>query len=87
MLTDYDPDPVVACRHKWTFRCWRKDTGSGESSSLRWMVEVCRRCGASRITHYAGRTKMNGYSYAENVEEALLGRPYALQRVEAVLQN
>jgi hypothetical protein len=51
------------------------------------MVESCRRCGASRITHYAGRYKMRGYSYAENVAEALLGRPYAVPRLAAVLQN
>lgn len=87
MLTDYDRDSVVSCRHGWRFRCWYHDIGSGEGGSLRWMVESCRRCGASRITHYAGRYKMRGYSYAENVAEALLGRPYAVPRLAAVLQN
>ena len=87
MLTDYDPDPVVACRHRWAFRCWHKDIGSGQDGCLRWMVELCRRCGAARITHYAGRFKMHGYSYAENMAEALLGRPYAVRALEGVLQN
>ena len=86
MLTDYDPDPVVACRHRWVFRLWYKDIGSGQGT-LRWMLELCRRCGTVRITHYAGRYKMRGFTYAENMEEALLGRPYALRTLEAVLQN
>ena len=87
MLTDYNRDRVVSCRHGWRFRCWYRDTGNGEGGSLRWMVETCRRCGAARITHFAGRYKMRGYSYAQDVEEALLGRPYALRALEAVLQN
>jgi len=87
MLTDYEPDPVVACSHRWRFRCWYRDIGSGEDASLRWMLEVCRRCAGVRITHYAGCHKLNGYGYAKNVMEALLGSPYALPRLAGVLQN
>jgi hypothetical protein len=86
MLTDYGRDPVVSCRHRWTFRCWYTPPGNGEGRTLRWMVETCRRCRAARITHYCGRRPMRGFSYAENMEEALLGTPYAVQ-LAAVLQN
>jgi hypothetical protein len=84
MLTDYDEGPP--CRHRWHHRCWLRDL-SGESQLLRWRLEVCRLCGAVRITHYAGRFRMHGYSYAESMEEALLGRPYALPRLQPVLHN
>lgn len=83
MLTDHDQQTAPPpCRHRWVFVCWYRDPITRTESSIpdfRHMIERCARCAMARVSTWFDQTRMNGNTYAESVEEAVLGKPYSLE--------